>query len=882
MKLLSVISLMSLALGALGEMMSVDILTQPQSLMIHEIQGGGSSSPHLGKMVTTTGIVTGVKSNGFFIQSPDAQADSDPATSEGIFVFTSQMPGVSTSQSVSVTGNVTEFRPSSDPASLTLTEITQPAVSILSQNAPLPAPVALTRSNLDPAGAPDQLERFECMRVRALDLLSISPAGGSVNEQSATATPNGIFFAVFDGVPRPFREPGLDALAPLPTSSACCIPRFDTNPERLRIDTRSSIVMGQPAGPLLSGINTGTLISSVTGPLDYTSGNYTILADPPAITQPGLAFVNSRTLINAVPVANPNADEFTVASFNLERFFDTTDDPSKSDAVLTQAAFDMRLTKVSLAIRNVMKSPDIIGVEEVENLTTLQAIAAKLNGDTAASGAADPAYQALLSEGNDPGGIDAGFMVKSSRVTVIEVNQVGKDDTYTDPTNNQQATLNDRPPLVLRAAIQSHGQPGAPFAVTVIVNHLRSLLSIDDPVSGVRVRAKRKAQAEFLANLIQARQAADPGERIISVGDFNAYQFNDGYVDLIGAITGKPSPAGQVVSASNDLVNPDLMNAIDFLEPEQRYTYSFDGNAQAIDHILLSANLFPRLTRVQIARCNADFSEALRGMANRPERVSDHDMPVAYFSMSAMPAGAVTSVSAASFSGGLAAPESIIAAFGPNLSASTEVATTLPLPTTLAGVSVKLQDRLGIERPAPLFFVSPNQINYLMPSGATAGLATVTVTRSGTTVSSGRIALDPVVPGLFTANANGKGVAAASVLRARADGSQSFEPVARFDQAQNQFVSIPIDMGPDLGNASDRVFLILFGTGWRNGGNLSGVSMQIGGVETPVLFAGAQGSFAGLDQINAELSRSLTGRGEIDLDLLVGGRVANTVKINVK
>ena len=92
--------------------------------------------------------------------------------------------------------------------------------------------------------------------------------------------------------------------------------------------------------------------------------------------------------------------------------------------------------------------------------------------------------------------------------------------------------------------------------MTVIVNHLRSLNGVDDPAgwTRVRVRAKRRAQAEFLANLIQARQVADHTERIVSVGDFNAFQVNDGYVDLIGTIKGTPTPADDVVLASPDLV----------------------------------------------------------------------------------------------------------------------------------------------------------------------------------------------------------------------------------------------------------------------------------------------------------------------------------------
>src|SRR5207249_4208387 len=102
---------------------------------------------------------------------------------------------------------------------------------------------------------------------------------------------------------------------------------------------------------------------------------------------------------------------------------------------LTAAAFARRLNKASLAIRNVMRYPDILGVEEMENLTTLQAVANKVNNDAVAAGDPNPNYQAYLVEGNDVGGIDVGFLVKSARVNVIDVTQFGKTDTYINPNN---------------------------------------------------------------------------------------------------------------------------------------------------------------------------------------------------------------------------------------------------------------------------------------------------------------------------------------------------------------------------------------------------------------------------------------------------------------
>lgn len=241
-------------------------------------------------------------------------------------------------------------------------------------------------------------------------------------------------------------------------------------------------------------------------------------------------------------------------------------------------------------------------------------------------------------------------------------------------------------------------------------------------------------------------------------------------------------------------------------------------------------------------------------------------------------ANAVASVSAASFLGQSLASESIVAAFGTAMATRTEAASTLPLPTSMAGTTVKVRDSAGTERLASLFFVAPAQINFQIPPGTVSGQATVTVTSGDGTASTGSVTVAPVAPGFFTANASGQGVPAAVALRVKADGAQINEPVAAFDTTRNQFVAAPIDLGPE----SDQLFLILFGAGLRFGSALSAVSCSIGGVNAEVLFAGAQGGFVGLDQMNVRLPRSLLGRGEVDLVVTVDGRAANTVRINVK
>ena len=238
----------------------------------------------------------------------------------------------------------------------------------------------------------------------------------------------------------------------------------------------------------------------------------------------------------------------------------------------------------------------------------------------------------------------------------------------------------------------------------------------------------------------------------------------------------------------------------------------------------------------------------------------------------------VTTVSAASFNGATLASEAIVAAFGSGLATATASATTAPLPTALAGTNVKVRDSTGAERLAPLFFVSPTQVNYQIPAGVAPGPATITITSSDGAVSSGATQIAPVAPGLFSANASGQGAPAATALRVKADGSQSFEPVAQFDPAQNKFVAIPLDLGPE----TDQVFLILFGTGIRNRSTLSAVSAKFGGVDGQVTFADAQGGFVGLDQVNLRLSRSLIGRGEVDVALIVDGQAANPVRIVIR
>jgi uncharacterized protein (TIGR03437 family) len=138
--------------------------------------------------------------------------------------------------------------------------------------------------------------------------------------------------------------------------------------------------------------------------------------------------------------------------------------------------------------------------------------------------------------------------------------------------------------------------------------------------------------------------------------------------------------------------------------------------------------------------------------------------------------------------------------------------------------------------------------------------------------------MEAVAPGLFAANANGKGVAAAVALRVRPDGSQTSQLIFECGSVPGSCLSVPIDLGP----ATDQVYLLLFGSGIRGRSALSQAALTIGGVASEILYTGAQGQFVGLDQVNVRLPRSLAGRGELDISLTVDGRPANTVTVRIR
>ena len=584
--------------------------TPPDALSISEIQGTNILSPLVDQFITTTtNIVTALRNNGFFFQTPDEAVDENPISSEGLFVLTGGVPNVNAGNGVVVSGTVIELKPASDPASPTRTQINAENVAIVSLNNALPTAATITVDDMPPSGGMHLLERFEGMRVRVEQFTVTAPTEGFLDEPSATATSTGVFYGTPGGAPGPFREPGIGILETLPAQAPCCLPRFDENPEVLRVDSNGQL------GASVLNVNTHTVIPNFTGVLFYEARRYTLLRDPGTVT------IVPFDLGRLLPLPAP--DEVAIGTMNLEHFYNDRDDTNVADAILTSNAYSNRLQKAALLIRNEMGTPDILGLAEIENLSVLTDLAAAVSSN----------YSAHLIEGNDFGGIDVGFLVNTAKVSIIEVRQEGKTNLFTFSGGNPRA-LHDRPPLILRARVADPFTTNN-FGFTIVMNHLRSMIGIDDATEGDFVRAKRRAQAEYVARFVQQLQSA--GERVLLMGDFNAFEFNDGYADVMGTIAGLPAPTNQVLLPSADLVNPDLTNLINTLPPTSRYSYVFDGTPQAIDHALVTQNLLPRVSRFFYVRVNADSPEIFRNAADRPERISDHDPALVYIRVGTMP-----------------------------------------------------------------------------------------------------------------------------------------------------------------------------------------------------------------------------------------------------
>lgn len=229
----------------------------------------------------------------------------------------------------------------------------------------------------------------------------------------------------------------------------------------------------------------------------------------------------------------------------------------------------------------------------------------------------------------------------------------------------------------------------------------------------------------------------------------------------------------------------------------------------------------------------------------------------------------------------------IVSGFGEDLASASVTASGdadpntpgIQLPTSLGNVTVKVRDALSVERNAGIFFVSATQVNYLIPEATASGTAQVTITNGtgqNAIVSTGTINIASILPGVFTASMTGSGYAAAQIQRVRNGQVIGYEDVTT-GSASNP-AAVPIEWK----DANDTLYLLLYTTGVRQRSQLSNVLATVGGSSQFVVYAGVQGAYAGVDQVNILLNRNLATRGDVDVTLSVDGKAANTVKVNFK
>jgi len=536
-------------------------------LPISAVQGGGDASPYLGQSVTVRGVVTALTDQGFFLQTPDGERDGDDATSEGIFVYTGAAPAFLVADAVELTARVQEYNG--------LTELTGPGgVSVLASGVPLPAPVAFDAALPSPhqpwpAAA---LERFEGMLVEVADGFVTGPADDE-----------GSFLVVAGGY-RAMREPGIawPGLEGLPV--------WDGNPEVLTVYTAHSLAR--------EDVWAGARVS-VSGGLSEYRGLYELV--------PAQLTVTRQASVPALAASVPG--ELRLATWNLRRLFDDQDAPGVDDTVLQPATYELRLAKAASFVTEVLARPDVLVVQEVENAGVLARL-----GELAADPAWGAPYRPVLLDGDDPSGLDVGVLLAPG-IAAGEPVQLGRGESFS--YGGASYRIFDRPPLVLQVEMPA---PAGAWPFTVVAVHLRSLLGVEDDDFA---RTKRQAGARWLAEWLAPVLDADPTARLAVVGDFNAFQFSDGFVDVLGEIAGAPDPAGALYPAE-DRFDPDLVNPIVGLPPDERYTYVLNGNGEALDHALLSRGLASHLAAVAVGRGCADAPEvatAREGAAG----ASDHD-----------------------------------------------------------------------------------------------------------------------------------------------------------------------------------------------------------------------------------------------------------------
>lgn len=541
---------------------------------IGAIQGDGRQSPFVSQTVEFRGIVTGVYEDRntrgatfytVFVQDLPQQSDGDPATSDALAVFAGpNRPTVGLGDQVRVRGRVTEFYGFTEMDDSDLEMVVE------ARDVPLPEPVVINPP-ADNAAQASYFEPLEGMRV------------------------------AFDG----------PALVVGPTYSGCGFAVVGPQSGATRVLRRS---LEDPVGqvvPILHNsdvacgdfpdVKSGDTVAGIVGPLIYNFDQFKIVQQDPAALAVTTAPLPPRP---SPPTAD--GDSFSVASFNVENYFDSRDDTGDdAEPKPGEAEIAVKRQKLAHALSETLGCPTFVGIQEVENAALLEALAAE------AAAACGFTYEVSHRESADVRGIDVALLSDPRRVTVRQVQLrqtcAPLSTDIADPSltcDFGEDPLFSRPPLQVDAAVD-----GAP--VTILVNHFKSKRGGE-----AQTEPRRLAQAAHINALVADMLEQDARARIIVMGDFNDYD---------------QSPALRRITETGQLTS-----VLQQVDEAQRYSFVFSGAAQLIDGLFVSPALAEKVTAVAILHVNADYPDAW-GTDLSPQRIAykstDHDLPLAVFSL---------------------------------------------------------------------------------------------------------------------------------------------------------------------------------------------------------------------------------------------------------
>ena len=531
------------------------------------IQGAGAKSPFVNEEVTFRGVVTGIfedrNSKGViyytaFVQDVPGAEDGDPATSDGIALFLGrERPSFNIGDQLLVTGQVTEYYGFTELEDDGLT------IAVEASDVLLPEPIP----------------------IQADDTAALEPLEGMLVTLPETALVAG------------------------PTYSGCGFTVLLSANQTGRVYRRQA---GDPVDSLMTILNdsdvecadfpnlkVGDSVSGLTGPLTYNFEQFKMVVQAP-----------EKLAVTAVPFPPlpqppiPADGQFSVATFNVENYFDTVDDTrSSAEPKPSPEELATKQEKLAYALSETLACPTLVGIQEVENkplLDTLAEIAAEACGFT---------YTVTHLESVDVRGIDVALLSDPNRVEIGDYQlrqtcapfETGIFDKSVDCRPGDDP-LFSRPPL--QVSLMLDGEP-----YTVFVNHFKSKRGGE-----AETAPRRRLQAQHINVLVDEVLAGDDQAKIMVMGDFNDYELSPTLLEMTE--------------------NGRLTNLISQVPDEARYSFVFAGISQLIDGILVSPELVDEAAQVQIMHVNADYPDSL-GLDTSPERMpykaTDHDVPIVVF-----------------------------------------------------------------------------------------------------------------------------------------------------------------------------------------------------------------------------------------------------------